>query len=421
MGMASGIRLINAATSGISGPQLESLVKPNLGYGSFAQAMQSRTQANVALGSSFAMTAIGNSSTASALALSPSSAMLAPLQVTPASAAVQPNRGPMVLPLFRNARQIQTGFSAISTANAAGGTAYAYSCFGEANRYYAGSSAGVWFYSTDGKTWTENAVNTAGPLDVWSMSNGRMAMYAIDAGSSLAHFGYSSGTGTFSQANQWPTMGNQQVNCIESNAAGTQTIVLSANTTTQCWSTGGANFTTLTTRSLTTSAIWTSVKWGGDKFVVCNKSSPNNFCTSTDGITWTARTGFPTSYGNPQLAYSTTLGLFLATEGFGQSNANVATTCHTSPDGITWTSRSLTTDFATGVTCGNISVLPDGSFLICDKSSNRRHAWSADGITWFRPANTSTQNINCLIYNTARQEMLGLTTSFINGSNVYFY
>jgi len=88
--------------------------------------------------------------------------------------------------------------------------------------------------------------------------------------------------------------------------------------------------------------------------------------TSTDGITWTARsvpasTWTSVTYGN---------GLFVAVAGFGTDRIM------TSPDGVTWTPRGSSTDSWSGITYGN-SV-----FVAVGMGATNRVMTSTDGITW---------------------------------------
>jgi outer membrane protein OmpA-like peptidoglycan-associated protein len=97
--------------------------------------------------------------------------------------------------------------------------------------------------------------------------------------------------------------------------------------------------------------------------------------TSSDGITWTARSVPASSwtsvtYGN---------GVFVAVAGFGTDRIM------TSPDGVTWTPRGSSTDSWAGITYGN------NTFVAVGMSTNRVMT-STDGITWTnRSVPTGTQ------------------------------
>lgn len=127
-----------------------------------------------------------------------------------------------------------------------------------------------------------------------------------------------------------------------------------------------ADGTTWTARSATEASFWSSVTFGNGTFVAVSVSGTNRVMTSTDGITWTARsvpasTWTSVTYGN---------GLFVAVAGFGTDRIM------TSPDGVTWTSRGSSTDSWTGITYGNSVFVAVGS------GSTNRVMTSTDGITW---------------------------------------
>jgi len=127
-----------------------------------------------------------------------------------------------------------------------------------------------------------------------------------------------------------------------------------------------ADGTTWTARSATEANFWSSVTFGNGTFVAVSTSGTNRVMTSTDGITWTARsvpasTWTSVTYGN---------GLFVAVAGFGTDRIM------TSPDGVTWTPRGSSTDSWSGITYGN-SV-----FVAVGMGATNRVMTSTDGITW---------------------------------------
>lgn len=119
------------------------------------------------------------------------------------------------------------------------------------------------------------------------------------------------------------------------------------------------------TRTSGVSTNWYAATYGNGIYVIGGDSG--NLRTSTDTVTWTARTsGFGTS-GIRTLIYAG--GLFVA--------GGVGGTLTTSTDGITWTSRTSgfgTTDI-TGIAYGN------GRFVAVGEYTNRMSS-STDGITW---------------------------------------
>jgi len=127
-----------------------------------------------------------------------------------------------------------------------------------------------------------------------------------------------------------------------------------------------ADGTTWTARSATEANFWSSVTFGNGTFVAVSTSGTNRVMTSTDGISWTARsvpasTWTSVTYGN---------GLFVAVAGFGTDRIM------TSPDGVTWTPRGSSTDSWSGITYGNSVFVAVGS------GSTNRVMTSTDGITW---------------------------------------
>jgi len=127
-----------------------------------------------------------------------------------------------------------------------------------------------------------------------------------------------------------------------------------------------ADGTTWTARSATEANFWSSVTFGNGTFVAVSTNGTNRVMTSTDGITWTARsvpasTWTSVTYGN---------GLFVAVAGSGTDRIM------TSPDGVTWTPRGSSTDSWTGITFGN------NTFVAVASMGTNRVMTSTDGITW---------------------------------------
>ena len=126
-----------------------------------------------------------------------------------------------------------------------------------------------------------------------------------------------------------------------------------------------ADGTTWTARNATEANFWQSVAFGNGTFVAVSVDGTNRVMTSSDGITWTARS-VPASrwtsvtYGN---------GVFVAVAGFGTDRIM------TSPDGITWTPRGSSTDSWDAIAYGN------NTFVAVGMSTNRVMT-STDGITW---------------------------------------
>lgn len=130
---------------------------------------------------------------------------------------------------------------------------------------------------------------------------------------------------------------------------------------------------TVTARSLARTGQ-TSVAFGNGIFVAIT-SGTANYSTSTDGVTWTARTlpGALTANGGGSLvAFGN--GVFVA---MGYNNL----TAYTSADGINWTARTLT---APSTAYWGKVVYAGSLFFILPNwgSANGQILTSADGVTW---------------------------------------
>ena len=127
-----------------------------------------------------------------------------------------------------------------------------------------------------------------------------------------------------------------------------------------------ADGTTWTARNAPEANFWQSVAFGNGTFVAVSVDGTNRVMTSSDGITWTARSVPASSwtsvtYGN---------GVFVAVAGFGTDRIM------TSPDGITWTPRGSSTDSWEAITYGN------NTFVAVASMGTNRVMTSTDGITW---------------------------------------
>ena len=127
-----------------------------------------------------------------------------------------------------------------------------------------------------------------------------------------------------------------------------------------------ADGTTWTARNATEANFWQSVTFGNGTFVAVSTNGTNRVMTSSDGISWTARsvpasTWTSVTYGN---------GVFVAVAGFGTDRIM------TSPNGVTWTPRGSSTDGWAGITFGN------GTFVAVGMGPTNYVMTSTDGITW---------------------------------------
>jgi len=136
---------------------------------------------------------------------------------------------------------------------------------------------------------------------------------------------------------------------------------------------------TWTSRTAAENLDWASVSYGNGLWVAVasadNVSQPmsggsaNRVMTSTDGITWTARTSSSTNRWN-SVAYGN--GVWVAVASSGTNRVM------TSTDGITWTARTAAANNGwNGVTYG------DGLFVaVASTGTGNRVMTSSDGITW---------------------------------------
>lgn len=112
------------------------------------------------------------------------------------------------------------------------------------------------------------------------------------------------------------------------------------------------------------------VAWGTD-----NTGLTGTVETSTDGITWTLRASFPTTLFASKILWNGSL--FVAV-GASSSGGAAGTVAATSPDGITWTSRTIPS--------GSYNYLAYGAGIWVSTSgiggAYGTYATSPDGITW---------------------------------------
>lgn len=163
---------------------------------------------------------------------------------------------------------------------------------------------------------------------------------------------------------------------------------------------GGSASTYLTS---TDGLVWTARTGYGSRTGVCfgngifvawgydNVGANGTVETSTDGITWTLRGTFPTTLFANKILWSGSL--FVAV-GASSTGGAVGTVAATSPDGITWTSRTIPSAayyhlaYGSGIWVAASGVT--GAFGV--------GATSPDGITWTARTTPLTSNIGGLVY-----------------------
>lgn len=179
---------------------------------------------------------------------------------------------------------------------------------------------------------------------------------------------------------------------------------------------------TWTARTLPTSISITDLQYLGGKFIIFGLVAPGapTVITSTDGITWTQQyqyTGQPYSanfYGT-QIAYSGSLYVAIVFRTSGGSDHQMY---FTSPDGVTWTARS----FPTALSWSYCSFIGDRFFVTNISNSNTYK--STDGINWYTDSTpgsaTSSRyfNYNGVTYcNSYRSYNNGATWVLVSGGS----
>jgi hypothetical protein len=138
-------------------------------------------------------------------------------------------------------------------------------------------------------------------------------------------------------------------------------------------------------------SVWNGVAWGVDKWVAVNDGFNTTAASSTDGVTWTARTMPASAYWNA-ISYNSTSSLWLATTS--------RTTAATSTDGITWTVRDTgIAGPASEIGNANASGSTTNRFGLAMGSPSTAVAYSTNGITWTK-ATVSSANYRDILYGT---------------------
>lgn len=175
----------------------------------------------------------------------------------------------------------------------------------------------------------------------------------------------------------------------------------SATTTNPFWiSNDGINWRRVKTSS--TSGVgggWSSVVWGGDKFVAVRKTggtASEKVMTSPDGEVWTYRTAIAASSWT-SVTYGGTAGneKFVAVASSGTTSTNLMY----SSDGVTWTSATSTAaNQWNSVTWGGRTsyryVAVSGNGTTSTQIMN-----SLDGVTWSSATSPTANEWKCVIWN----------------------
>lgn len=221
----------------------------------------------------------------------------------------------------------------------------------------AGAVTGIMNYSNDGgKTWLESSIPVAAEILTGVVFNGTKFV-AVDSNGK---------TYTSTNGGVW-TAGVTIPAGVGFLFFGGGLFIAGASGTATAYTSSDA--ITWTARTLPSTSAWTAAGYGGGMFVMACGGGATTAASSPDGITWTARTIPAGSY----LSFTYGKGLFVAS---GGSSGGVPR-CATSPDGITWTARSIPMVSGEFVS----SVFADGVFFGVANVANRVLV-SYDGISW---------------------------------------
>jgi len=162
-------------------------------------------------------------------------------------------------------------------------------------------------------------------------------------------------------------------------------------------STDGITWTTRTGASSSGGYVM-SLIYGNSTYVAVNSGAGvNGIQTSTDGITWTNRTLAVDLSSDGYVAYGNSVFVF---QGYGPSGSTYRAVIQTSTDAVTWTYRSTFVDsgYPKGLTFANglFYAFSDPPF---GGAPSIVHT-STDGITWTRATSlmSSMDTINCVVY-----------------------
>jgi hypothetical protein len=146
--------------------------------------------------------------------------------------------------------------------------------------------------------------------------------------------------------------------------------------------------------------------WNGSQFVAVGDTgtSDKGCATSPDGVTWTARSGLATSIGSGVRSLFQSVAwngsIFVA---IGLDSTATASLCSTSSNGITWTYRSGFTSAFAGTQAN--AVRWNGSLFIAVGNSGAC-ATSPDGVTWTAKSALAVAvgaiALNAVTYNTSK-------------------
>lgn len=217
---------------------------------------------------------------------------------------------------------------------------------------------------------TPSAINWAGPVGFQPNAGGIVAPRNMLALGSSGVTAYGDTVGVWTAG---ATLGS--VNWKQGASNGTTSVIVGNNGASTANIQSSTNGNTWTARTGAVAEPLASVAYSSALSLFCAVGSVGSIQTSPDGATWTARTSGTTN-GLGSVIWADGPALFMAME------ASSGTHYYTSPDGITWTQRTLP---GGGVGGGSISAMASSSSLglvfVGDGSAGK--IWSSsDGINW---------------------------------------
>lgn len=121
--------------------------------------------------------------------------------------------------------------------------------------------------------------------------------------------------------------------------------------------------------------------WGGGQFVALTNASGATVMTSPDGVTWTGHSVPTPGAGWLDLAYSPSLGLYVA---ISSRSSTQPAKIMTSTDAVTWTDLTTGTDVPVSMNNSTCIAWGAGIFVVLGglDGSGQNLVTSTDGITW---------------------------------------
>lgn len=239
-------------------------------------------------------------------------------------------------------------------------------------------------YSTNGTTWTLGTI--ASTHNFFSINwNGTYFVAGGQNGSTTAPIiYYSTNAVTWTNASGYSGTGNQAIYSIYNDGSGKVVSTNASATTSNALQYSTNNGVTWTVRTVASSAYLSTVFWGNGTWVAGTwLQTSTNIFTSTDAITWTART-LPVAITVYDITYDGSK--FIITNGNGRS-------VYYSTNAITWS--AATTPSQMGFTNPRTFKYLNRNYVWIDVTQGTTIAYSTDATTW-NTASVGTQSVQPL-------------------------